>query len=217
MGQCTAKSKRSGERCKNNAMVGKTVCHIHGGKSLSGPASGTFKTGRYSKFLPARLADRYQEARSDEELLSLREEVALIDARMADLLGQVNTGEAGEHWRKLNDLYQFILRAGRAKDTEGLNTGLTRMGSVLREASGSYDIWDEVGKLMEQRRRLVESERRRYVEMQQVITADRAMLLISALVDIVRQHVDDRGILAAIAVDVGKLITVDVSQGNGRG
>ena len=216
MGQCTAKSKRSGERCKNNAMKGKTVCHIHGGKSLSGPASPSFKTGRYSKFLPSRLADRYQEARTDDELLSLREEIALLDARMADLLGQVSTGEAGEHWRKLNDLYQFILRAGRSKDTEGLNTGMARMGTVLREAKDSYETWDEVGKLLEQRRRLVESERRRYVEMQQVITADRAMLLISALVDIVRQHVDDRSILAAISTDVGKLIAVDVPNGTGR-
>lgn len=216
MGQCTAKSKRSGERCKNYASVGKTVCHIHGGKSLSGPASPQFRTGRYSKFLPARLADRYQEARTDAELLSLREEVALLDARMTDLLAQVNTGEAGEHWEKLSDLYQYILRAGRAKDTDGLNVGLTRMGTVLREAKGSYEAWGEVGRLMEQRRRLVESERRRYVEMQQVITAERATLLISVLVDIVRRHISDRDTLSAIVSDVDKLLTLDVPGGVDR-
>ncbi len=37
MGQCTAKSKRSGERCRNHAVHGKTVCHIHGGKSSGAP------------------------------------------------------------------------------------------------------------------------------------------------------------------------------------
>lgn len=31
MGQCTAKSKRSGERCKGPAIPGATVCHTHGG------------------------------------------------------------------------------------------------------------------------------------------------------------------------------------------
>lgn len=36
MAQCTAKSKRSGERCKCYAMKGKTVCRIHGGRS-TGP------------------------------------------------------------------------------------------------------------------------------------------------------------------------------------
>jgi len=33
MAQCTAKSKRSKQRCRKWAMRGKTVCHIHGGKS----------------------------------------------------------------------------------------------------------------------------------------------------------------------------------------
>lgn len=31
--QCTAKSKRSGERCRRTAMKGSTVCPMHGGKS----------------------------------------------------------------------------------------------------------------------------------------------------------------------------------------
>ena len=34
--QCTAKSKRSGQRCQSPAIRGKTKCRIHGGKS-TGP------------------------------------------------------------------------------------------------------------------------------------------------------------------------------------
>lgn len=33
---CQAKSKRSGQRCKNFAVKAKRVCHMHGGKS-TGP------------------------------------------------------------------------------------------------------------------------------------------------------------------------------------
>lgn len=36
--QCTAKSKQSGSRCKNFAVKNKSVCWIHGGKSI-GPSS----------------------------------------------------------------------------------------------------------------------------------------------------------------------------------
>jgi hypothetical protein len=36
MPQCIAKSKRSGARCKNWSMRGKSVCRFHGGKS-TGP------------------------------------------------------------------------------------------------------------------------------------------------------------------------------------
>jgi len=43
MSQCTAKSKRSGERCKKDAVIGMGVCHIHGGKSLVGTDNPAFK------------------------------------------------------------------------------------------------------------------------------------------------------------------------------
>ena len=36
MTRCTAKSKRSGEQCKNWAMRNKTTCRFHGGRS-TGP------------------------------------------------------------------------------------------------------------------------------------------------------------------------------------
>ena len=38
MAQCAAKSKQSGERCKKDAVASMSVCHIHGGKSLTGIA-----------------------------------------------------------------------------------------------------------------------------------------------------------------------------------
>lgn len=49
MGQCTAKSKRTGERCKRMCAPGKNVCKIHGGAS-TGPPKGSknnLKHGAY--------------------------------------------------------------------------------------------------------------------------------------------------------------------------
>lgn len=55
---CRAKSKRSGDRCKNSPLRGKEVCRFHGGRS-TGPKtargkamvalSHTIKHGLYSK------------------------------------------------------------------------------------------------------------------------------------------------------------------------
>ena len=47
--QCTAKSKRSGEQCRNHAVKGKTKCRIHGGAN-DGPPKGNknaLKHGAY--------------------------------------------------------------------------------------------------------------------------------------------------------------------------
>jgi hypothetical protein len=62
---------------------------------------------------------------------------------------------------------------------------------------------------IESRRRLAETERRRLEAMQQTITADRAMLLVAALVDGVRRHVDHRKLLDAIAREIERIVAVE--------
>lgn len=204
MTQCTAKSKQSGQQCKRSAVPGRTVCHIHGGKSLAGPASPSLKTGRYSKYLPERLKDRYDQARADEELLFLREEIALLDSRLADLLQRVDTGESGALWANLTKVWADLQRAEEGS-TEYLQAWI-KVDELMKAGTTDYLAWQELQAVIEQRRKLVESERKRVVELQQVITAERAMVLLSVVVDVVRRHVTDRNALAAISADIGKLV-----------
>src|SRR3954452_17185048 len=98
--QCGAKT-RSGAPCRTRPMPNGR-CRMHGGKSLAGAASPAFKTGRHSTYLPVRLLAGYQEAERDPELLALRDEIALIDSRLADVLSRVDSGESSRIWRSLN-------------------------------------------------------------------------------------------------------------------
>lgn len=174
-------------------------CRLHGGKSLAGVASPTFVTGRYSKHLPARLADQYLASRNDPELLALRDEVAIVDSRLNDLLGRVDTGESGALWKQARKLLSDYR-------TTGEESHLYALGLTINEALDDYAAWQEIQLLLEQRRKLVETERKRLVDMQQMITAERAMLLIAAISDTIRRHVSDRNVLAAINADLGALI-----------
>jgi len=56
--QCTATSRRSGQRCRRSAMVDRTVCRIHGGKTPRGVASPHFRHGLYSILLYAHPSSR---------------------------------------------------------------------------------------------------------------------------------------------------------------
>ena len=47
--QCTARSKRSGERCRNHTVVGRKTCRMHGGKSRRGKEHWNYRNGRHSK------------------------------------------------------------------------------------------------------------------------------------------------------------------------
>src|SRR4051812_1922543 len=112
-------------------MHGKAVCMMHGGKSPVGIASASFTTGRYSKAIPPRLLDRYHAAEADPARLALDSEIALTDARLADLLGRVDTGESGALWRDLAAAYRD-LEAARA-DKQKFAAALTAIGTLVRQ------------------------------------------------------------------------------------
>jgi predicted nucleic acid-binding protein len=150
------------------------------------------------------LKDRYDQARADEELLFLREEIALLDSRLADLLQRVDTGESGALWANLTKVWADLQRAEEGS-TEYLQAWI-KVDELMKAGTTDYLAWQELQAVIEQRRKLVESERKRVVELQQVITAERAMVLLSVVVDVVRRHVTDRNALAAISADIGKLV-----------
>jgi hypothetical protein len=201
---CGAKT-RAGGTCKQPALPNGR-CRFHGGHSLAGIASPNFKTGKYSKYLPARLAERYHEARSDPELLALRDEISLVDARLEDLIRRVDTGESGEAWGIAAGAFAALRKAITDQNTADMLLALDTLGKVINRGMSDYAAWGEIGSQLEQRRRLVESERKRLVDMAQVITSERAMLLIGAITDVIRRNVHDRAELNAINQELSSLL-----------
>jgi hypothetical protein len=189
MPQCKAKSKRSGERCKRAAAIGREVCSMHGGKSPRGLASASLKTGRHSRYLPTRLLDQYEASLSDPELLDLSNEIALLDSRLADVLRRVDTGGAGAIWHQLRDKVDLVQDAIRREDREGA-AGLTNeIFQAIRRGQADYLAWQEIADLVERRRRLVESEQKRRVAMHQLVQADDAFRLVNVIAMAVRDAV----------------------------
>jgi hypothetical protein len=181
-------------------------CRMHGGTSLAGVASPTLTTGRYSKYLPERLLERYQDAAQDADLLAMRQELALLDARLADVLQRVDTGESGALWKNVQDAFRDF---ERERNSEREFVAWMRLASTIQDGMADYAAWQEVGRLIDQRQRLAESERKRLVDMRQMITAERAMVLLAAITDTIRRHVSDRSTLAAISADLARLAAVE--------
>jgi hypothetical protein len=212
MAQCTARSKQSKERCKKDAVVGYTVCHIHGGKTPRGIAASRYTTGRYSKVLPTRLAARYAEAEDDARLLELDQEIRLLDARLGDVLGRVDTGESGALWSALKAARVELRATQRNGSAADQLKAFNRVLELIDQGYDDYRAWGEVQALLEQRKRLVESERKRKIELQQTLSIEKAMLLIGAIGGIVKAHVTDRAQLAAISADISALVAHDPGE-----
>lgn len=162
--KCGAK-RTNGEICQSFAMANGR-CRVHGGATPKGVASPNFRHGRYSKSMPEHLASRYAEALTDSRLLELRDEISLVDVRMADLLAKLD-------------------EEVKPDDSE---------------------VWKEILSTVEVRRNLVESERKRLVEMSATLTIKEGMAMIAAVVALVRQHVTDPRAIQAISTGIDKLI-----------
>lgn len=182
---------------------------MHGGKTPVASGLPQTRHGRYSSYLPARLSGKYEQSKSDPDLLALREEVSIVDSRIAELLERIDTGESKTQWELLRSAHGQLQQAVQNRDTAKMAALIKRMGELIQTGAEDSAAWADIFEAVEQRRRLVESERKYMIEQQQTITYDRAMLLISALVDIIRRHVSDTNTMAAIDADVGKLITIE--------
>lgn len=211
---CGAKT-RAGGACQRPGMPNGR-CDKHGGKSLAGIASPQMTTGKYSKYLPQRMLERYHEAAEDSELIALRDDVALIDSRIADMLQRVDTGESGEIWSALlKTVHAFKEAEFKANSSSDPATQvkwklereqcMETITGLCQEGMADYAAWSEVKSLVEQRRKLVETEQKRLVAMNQMITNEQAMVIQARILDIIRRNVTDRTTLANISSEFSRL------------
>lgn len=203
--QCQAKAKHSGAQCRRRAVTGMRVCQVHGGVTPKGPASPHWTSGRHSKILPKRLLDDYLVARDDPDKLVLEDELALIDSRINDLLGRVDSGESGQLWTALRKTVRELEAAQRARDTVGVAAAVTTLVDTIKRGHGDVAAWRDVTDLIERRRRLVDAERKRLVAAQQMIGIEEALALMGLLVEAVRKHVRDDGALRAVTAEFARL------------
>lgn len=210
--KCTAKSKRTGQPCQRPAINGTGKCYHHGGKSLGGVASPTFKTGRFSKFLPTRLLDTYQDSLDDPKLWELSEKAALLNARLAELLRRLDTGESGATWAALRVAWGEMKQAINTVDAAAMMRLLAVIDSLIEVGNRDRAAWDEISGLINLFKGLSESERKHLDHMDRVMTAEQVMIMIAAITDVIRQNVSDKKQLSAISAGITRLITVDPGE-----
>ncbi len=204
--QCQAHSKRTKEPCNGKAVKGRKYCRMHGGTSKVGMALPQTKNGRYSAYMPTRMLARYQQAATDPALLSLREEITLLDARLADVLSRVDTGESGQLWAKTREVFKLLQRAMAAGDAAETRYQLAELDTLLGRGVADWSAWNEIHKLLNQRRALVESERKAIMDARTAMSIDQGMVMVEALIQAVRAHVKDPAALAGISTDLSRIL-----------
>src|SRR5215207_6088014 len=100
MPPCSHRFTISAMCCENPSMANGR-CRMHGGLTPRGTDLPQFVHGRYSKSLPDRMVERYEQALADEERHDLADEIALAEMKVDDLLAGIKHGESDRLWLKL--------------------------------------------------------------------------------------------------------------------
>lgn len=184
---------------------------MHRGNATKGIAAPNFKHGRYSKSLPLRLAARYQEALADPDLLSVRSETALLVSRLEEQLGQLDRGESGALWDDLRRARQDLIAAKAAGNTMEQAVALNEILVLIDRGAREQDQWREIRSTIQDRTRVAESERKRLVEMHQVITIERMLVLVGALSSAILEEIPDRALCARLLDRFDRALSVGAS------
>jgi hypothetical protein len=162
------------------------------------------------------MLDAYHERLGDERLIETAGSIALTDARLFDVLSRVDTGECGETWKSLYEAVQAFNECERKANNSPTpdkaapymlerNEQMDTILGLVQEGMADYAAWREVKDLIELRRKLCETEQKRLIAAQQMITNDQAMVLMASLQAIIHRNVTDRDTLSRIANEFAAL------------
>lgn len=208
---CGAKT-RSGVPCKKFAMPNGR-CRLHGGLTPRGFALPQTKTGRWSKDLPTRLMARYLESENDPDLLSVRQDIRLLDVLLQDNMSRLDSGESAQSWDLMRKAVDDMEDGINGEDYKGIKKALRKMRDVIDQRIEHFATEGEIRSKLEQRRKLVETEQKITLIGEQAITAEKALLFVGAIAGILKTRIHDTTILAGIQQDISLLLNVPEIEG----
>jgi hypothetical protein len=181
---------------------------MHGGKSPRGLASPLTRTGRYSRDLPTRVLARYESALADPELLSVRDDVALLQGAITDVMSEMKEAEARPDLDQILSSVERISSEWTGWDWTRMQGELDKLKESIVGQRSQRAAMREVRELIREKAQLVAQENRLLLDRQQMITVEQYLLGMRALGLAVRRLVDDPVKLRQIDVEFRRLASV---------
>ena len=208
---CTAHSKATKGLCAAPKMRTKHVCRSHGGLSLTGPESPSWKHGKFSKGLPARFYEDFQQSLLDPEQINLFRELALVDTAAAEVIKGFSHGEAGSVWRSLRSRWPDLVDQVEKvkKRAKALDNAVANIGELIATGASDAQVWRDLWPLVEQRRKLASEQIKIDVAQGRSMPAAQVVHLIESVLAAARAYIPDPRQRAAF----GRMIRAETRGG----
>lgn len=149
---CGAKT-RSGKPCQSKPMPNGR-CRMHGGSTPHGAELPQFKHGKFSKYLPNRLMEIYEDVESDLEHNLLSRNIKLRETFLREKLAMLDDApDSREAWEQLRDSVDEMTRAFENDDLGLVKIGLMSLDRLINNMQAYHMAVDEIrSDLAEQRK-----------------------------------------------------------------
>lgn len=194
-GRCGSKLRgKPGWFCDKFPSKGRSRCELHGGKNPVGEANPAFKTGRHSRVLPIQAAARYGELMTDPTMVSLGQEISLVDLMIEESLAALYGGEQAtpELFRALRTHWDALVTARAKADVATMTEQMEAIGEIIENGAERARHQDRVLSLIDKRKGLVVAERRRLTDEEYSIPVDAFLATIGTLMRLINQLFDDQ-------------------------
>jgi hypothetical protein len=179
---------------------------MHGGKTPRGISNPNTKTGRYSADLPTRLLGRYEDLMTDDTLLSLRNDIALLSAAIGDELSEIKKAEAEPDLDALIGATENIANNWMMWDRTRIDRELADLIEVAKGRHNRADAMASIRSLISDKADLIAQENKLMADRDTMIPIDQIMLILRATAGVIRREVRDPQILRNIESELARIL-----------
>jgi hypothetical protein len=180
---------------------------MHGGASLKGAQSGTFKHGKFSKHMPTRLAAIYNDLQENGELISIDRNLHLREAFLREGLETLkDAGDPAQAWEDLRKAHEVLMIGITTLNEPLLQKAARTMEKIIDDRYRYHETVKELNKTLTEQRQDIKAKASIELAKENAFTASQVTTLIGAVVSLIMMNVTDKEQRFAIVDGIDRLI-----------
>jgi hypothetical protein len=203
---CGAFSRTTGRPCRKPRSNGTSRCITHGGASRKMQAAGRYTGKSQSKYLPKELQAQYAEIMERPDLLSLRNEIGLVQIRINQLTQQLSTKASSTIFSDLGESWNDFKAAMSSADRNELLRLRGEIDAKILEGAAIGEKWAELIRVTKDKGHLARVEMENMIDANLMVSVEAVIMMLGVIGETAQKHVTDKKALAAITNELAKLL-----------
>lgn len=169
-------------------------CRMHGGSTPVGPASPHWKTGKRSillKTLPKSLEAAALDVITSPNYVEMREHLGVLNAMLVSAIERWENGDTFPALQTAWDALTAALATDGEIDRSAISKHTAEITRLLASGEQQHKARTETRAIIQDIRRVSESERKRLIDAELMLSADQVLVIVSRVSDAIMQEVSD--------------------------